>query len=55
MLSKTAYDELVDNNSVMKDAREILHDELSSPVFFNLAEMEARLPTFSQRGMYIIF
>jgi hypothetical protein len=51
MLSMKAHDNLVDDYILMKHGREILHDELSSPVFFNLAEMDARLPTFSQRGM----
>ena len=51
MLSLTSHDNHVDD-ILTKDGREILDDELSSPVFVNLAEIDACLPTFSRRGMY---
>jgi hypothetical protein len=41
------------NNILLKDGREILDDELSSPIFLKLAEGHARLPTFSRRGMFV--
>jgi hypothetical protein len=52
MASLTTHDNLVDD-VLINDGREILEDELSSQVFFNLAEIDARLPAFSRRGMYI--
>ena len=51
MSSLTNHDNHVDD-ILTKDGREILDDELSSPVFVNLAEIDARLPAFARRGMY---
>jgi hypothetical protein len=46
------HDDIV-NNILLEDGREILDDELSSPIFLKLAEGHARLPTFSRRGMFV--
>jgi hypothetical protein len=48
----TNHDNLVDD-ILTHDGREILEDELSSPVFSNLAEIDAHLPAFSRRGTLI--
>jgi hypothetical protein len=50
MSSLTNHDNLVDD-ILTHDGREILEDELSSPVFSNLDEIDARLPAFSRQGM----
>jgi hypothetical protein len=47
-----AHDDVV-NNILLKDGREILDDELSSPIFLKLAKGHARLPAFSRRGMFV--
>ena len=53
MSSLSAQDNLVENISI-KGGKEILDDELSSPVFLNLAESHGSLPMFSRQGKYIL-
>jgi serine/threonine protein kinase len=52
MSSKPTQDNLVDD-ILINCGQEILDDELSSPVFCNLVEIDAQLPAFSRRGMRI--
>jgi hypothetical protein len=52
MASMTNHDNLVDD-ILINNGREILKDELSSPVFSNLAEIDVLLPAFSRRGTLI--
>jgi hypothetical protein len=53
MTSISTHECLVDH-ILINDGREILEDELLSPVFPNHSEIEERIPTFLLRGMNLL-